>query len=88
MPERNRPGVNSTHMLLLLLVCVRPTAVKQQQKSPEMVDNGITKATAAAEVLCAAMQPLPLGVEVAARRPWFWSFLMDLVCRKLAMTQI
>jgi hypothetical protein len=75
-------------VLLLLVVCVLSTAVKQRQKPPEMVDDSITKANAAAEVLCAAVQPLPLGVEVAARRPWFRSFLMDLVCRKLAMTQI
>ena len=33
---------------------------------------------AAAELLCAVVQPLPLGVEVAARRQWFRSFLMDL----------
>ena len=53
-----------------------------------MVLQLIPEATAAAEVLCVVVQPLPLGVKVAARRPWFRSFLMDLTHRKIAMTQI
>ena len=67
-------------MLLMAMLCVRSTAVTQRREPPEMVLQLIPEATAAAEVQCAEVQPLPLGVEVAARRPWFRSFLMDLRC--------
>ena len=35
-----------------------------------MVIDGIPEASAAAEVLYEVVRPLPLGGEVAARRPW------------------
>ena len=40
------------------------------QERLEMVVDGIPEASAAAEVLCEVVRPLPLAGEVAARRPW------------------
>ena len=61
---------NSPHVLLMVMVCVRSTGVMRTQEQSEMVVNGIPEASAAAEVLCEVVRPLPLGGEVAARRPW------------------
>ena len=50
----------------MAMVFVHPTAVMQPREFAEMVVDGIPKATDAAEVLCAVVRRLPLGVEVAA----------------------
>ena len=54
----------------MVMVCAQSTGVMQTQEQSEMVVNGIPEASAAAEVLCEVVWPLPLGGEVAARRPW------------------
>ena len=55
-----------TNVLLVAMVFVHPTAVMQPREFAEMIVDGIPKATDAAEVLCAVVRRLPLGVEVAA----------------------
>ena len=40
----------------------------------DMVEEGIHEAAATSEVLCVVVWPLPLGVEVAAYRPWLRLF--------------
>ena len=48
------------------MVCVWHTGVIQPREFAELIVDIIPEATAAAEVLCEAVWPLPLGVEVAA----------------------
>ena len=64
--ERDRPGVISTNVALVAVMCLRCTAVMQTREQSEMVVDGIPEASAAAEVLYEVVQPLPLGGEVAA----------------------
>ncbi len=70
VPERDRPGVISTNVALVAVMCVRCTAVMRTWEQSEMVVDGIPEASAAAEVLYEVVQPLPLEGEVAARWPW------------------
>ena len=68
--ERDRPGVISTNVALVAVMCLRCTAVMRTREQAEMVVDGIPKASAAAELQELMLWPLPLGGEVAARRPW------------------
>jgi hypothetical protein len=68
--ERDCRGMISTNVVLVAMVCVRSTAVMRTREQSEMVVDGIPKASAAAEVLYEVVRPLPLGGEVAVRRPW------------------
>ena len=70
VPERDRPGVISTNVVLVAVMCLRCTAVMRIREQSDMVVDGIPEASAAAEVLYEVVRPLPLGGEVAARRPW------------------
>ena len=60
----------STKIVLVAVMCVQCTAVMRTWEQSGMVVDGIPEASAAAEVLYEVVRPLPLGVEVAARRPW------------------
>ena len=66
VPERDRPGVISTNVALVAVMCLRCTAVLQPREFAEMVEEGIREAAAMAEVPCEVVRPLLLGVEVAA----------------------
>ena len=68
--ERDCRGVISTNIALVAVMCLRCTAVMRTQEQSEMVVDGIPEASAAAEVLYEVVRPLPLGGEVAVRRPW------------------
>ena len=66
VPERDRPGVISTNVALVAMVCAQSTEVIQPWEFSEMVEEGIREAAAMAEVPCEVVRPLPLGPEVAA----------------------
>ena len=66
VPERDRPGVISTNVALVAVMCLRCTAVLQPREFAEMVKEGIREAAAMAEVPCEVVRPLLLGVEVVA----------------------
>ena len=53
-----------------------------------MVEEGIREAAAMAEWLELLVLWLPLGVEVAAYRPWLRSFLADFACFARVIFQI
>jgi hypothetical protein len=70
------------------MVCARSTEVIQPWEFSEMVEEGIREAAAMAEWLELLVLWLPLGVEVAAYRPWLRSFLADFACFARVIFQI
>jgi hypothetical protein len=75
-------------MLLLAMVCARSTRVLQPREFSEMVVRSIPEWFASAEWLELLVLWLPLGVKVAAYRPWLRSFLADFACFARVIFQI
>ena len=60
----------STNVALLLLVCVQAVQGLQRREHAEMMVEGFPHQAPWAELQEVMLWPLPLGGEVAARRPW------------------
>ena len=59
--ERDRPGVISSNVALVAVMCLRCTAVMRTREQSDMVVDDIPEASAAAEVLYEVVRPLPLA---------------------------